>query len=40
MVAARWAVRQSAICVVETVALIIMLGMVVTGSPGFGYPRW
>lgn len=51
MVAARLALRQhavaalrhlallSAVCAVETFALIVMMGMVVAGSRGFGYPQ-
>lgn len=51
LAAARWAVRESAataprrlallsvICAVEAVALIVMLGMIVAGMPGFGYPQ-
>lgn len=51
LVAARLAVRQrkgaaprgrallSATCAVEIVAVIIMLGMIATGSSGFGYPQ-
>ena len=51
LVAARLAVGQSAgpaprgraplsvICVAEIVALMIMLSMIVAGSPGFGYPQ-